>query len=64
MLTYKDSAELSKIIHEVDTNSLISYMFALCSTNVGELVEEDLRVKEIVSKELKLRTIHPNELCG
>jgi len=61
--TYKDSSELFKMVHEIDTNSLISYMFTLCSININDLVEEDLKVKDIVSQELKLRVVNPDLLC-
>jgi len=57
--TILDSEELSINIHEIDTNSLLDYLFSICSKNIDEVSEEDIKLKEVISKELKLRVVHP-----
>lgn len=61
--TISDSEELTNIIHEIDTNSLLDYMFSICSKTSIEITEEDTKIKDIISKELKHRVVHPEVLA-
>ena len=63
MDTILDSEELASNIHEIDTNSLLDYLFSICSKNIDEVTEEDLKLKEVISKELKLRVVHPEVIA-
>lgn len=61
------SSELSipdreKNIHGMETQTLLDLMFTLCCTDGKDLAQSDLLNKEIISKELKFRVIHYEEM--
>jgi hypothetical protein len=55
-------SDREKNIHGMETRTLLDLMFTLCCADGEDLTKSDLLNKEIISKELKFRVIHYEEM--